>query len=201
MTITNGYATIAEFKSRFYPVGIVDITDDAVIEAIIEAVSRLIDERTGRRFYKNTTDETRYYTAQRGDELIVDDLVSITTLKTDEDGDRTYETTWAATDYDLLPYNAALDGKPYFMIQTSPNGDYSFPLVEKGIQISGVFGWPAVPKMIKEACLIQSSRLFKRKDAPFGVTGTAEMGQLSVIARLDPDVTILVDPYRHLNVG
>jgi hypothetical protein len=41
-------------------------------------------------------------------------------------------------------------------------------------------------------------RLYKRKDAPFGVVGStsAEMGQLMVIPKLDPDVKFLLDAYK-----
>ena len=57
----------------------------------------------------------------------MDDLLSVTTLKTDEDGDRTYEITWATTDYDLMPYNATLESQaqPYSHLQTTPDGDYT----------------------------------------------------------------------------
>ena len=65
----------------------------------------------------------------------------------------------------------------------------------------GKFGWCAVPDVIAEACLIQAQRLFKRRDAIFGVVGSAEMGQLVTIAKLDPDVQMLLMAYRKLTVG
>ena len=66
----------------------------------------------------------------------------------------------------------------------------------------GKFGYGATaPKAVSEACIIQSTRLFRRKDAPFGVTGASDMGQASVIARLDPDVRFLLAPYRRITVG
>ena len=195
MTITNGYATLAEYKAQFFPTDQSDTADDATIELVIEAASRAIDDHCFRRFYKNTVDETRYYSAEFDNILFVDDLVSITTLKTDEDGDRTYEQTWVATDYDLQPFNASLKSEPYGWIETTPNGSYSFPNTAKGVQIVGVFGWPSTPKQIKEACLLQAHRLFKRKDAPFGVAGTGELGQVVMINKLDPDVLSLLSPW------
>ena len=119
MAITNGYCTAAELKSWL---GITDATDDTILEVAIESVSRWIDDYCWRRFYKNTEDETRYYTAPSSYYLHTDDIVSITTLKTDDDGDRTYETTWATTDYDLIPYNATVLGVPYTSIVVSPEG-------------------------------------------------------------------------------
>ena len=52
------------------------------------------------------------------------------------------------------------------------------------------------PEDIQRACLIQSIRLFKRKDAPFGVVGPNEFGQSTILVKFDPDVQMLLDPYR-----
>ncbi len=56
------------------------------------------------------------------------------------------------------------------------------------------------PGPVIEACLIQAARIWKRKDAPFGVTGATEFGQASVIVRLDPDVRQLLSTYRWIAV-
>lgn len=183
------YCTRAEFKAA---AGITDTTDDTIIDAVLEGTSRMIDRYCGRRFYVTDDDETRYFAPEYANELFSDDIVTITTLKTDADGDRTYETTWATTDYDLLPHNAAPDGKPYTRITVAPQGRYSFPTFRKGVQIVGTFGYPAIPADVHTACVIQALRLFKRKDAPFGVVGSAEMGQLLVMSKLDPDVEMLL---------
>ena len=193
MTITNGYCTLAQIKARLE---IDDFKDDSILESVVQGVSRSIDAMTGRRFFSTTADETRYYTADFSDVLYTDDLLSITTLKTDDDGDRTFENTWTTDDYDLLPDNAAVDGKPYTRIELAPYGDYTFPAgTRKGVQIVGRFGYNATdshPDVVREACLIQSARIFKRKDAPFGVVGSPEMGQLQPLARIDPDVELML---------
>lgn len=196
MAVTNGYCTVAELKAWS---DIPDTNDDAIMETVINSVSRWIDDYCWRRFYKNTEDETRYYTAQGGLVIYTDDIVSITTLKTDDDGDRTYETTWAATDYDLLPYNATLLGVPYTKIEVSTEGDYTFPRVRKGVQIVGVFGWDSVPATIKQATLIQCHRIFKRKNSPYGVAGTTQLGVLQLIPNLDSDVKLMLDPFKRMH--
>lgn len=198
MPITNGYATLNELKARL---GISDTDADTILENVIEAVSRWIDSFTARRFY--AVSETRYYTAEWPDLLLLgDDLLSVTTLKTDDDGDRVYETTWASTDYDLEPYNATLDGKPYTQIRITPNGRYTFPGTRRGVEIAGSFGYAATtPDVVNEACLLQSERIYKRKDAPFGVTGAPEVGISTVIPRLDPDVRTMLEPLRKMHVG
>lgn len=178
--------------------------DEQAMEQVIEGVSRQIDDYCGRRFYTTKLDETRYFTAVFRDELFVDDLVSVTSLATDENGDRTYSAAWLASDYDLQPYNAALDGKPYTTIAVAPSGNQIFPArLPKGVRIVGKFGWPRIPAAAREACLVQSARLWKRKDAPFGVAGTTELGDLrmvikSLVPRLDQDVEMLLAGLRRL---
>ncbi len=50
-----------------------------------------------------------------------------------------------------------------------------------------------VPAMIKQACLIQMARWFKRQDSPFGVLGSPEFGNYTrLLNRLDPDVEVLL---------
>lgn len=202
MTITAGLCTLSEIRARLQ-FQADDAADDTMLESIVQGVSRLIDNYCGRKFYADTVDATRYYTAEFATVLFLDDdLISVTTLKTDADGDRTYETTWATTDYDLEPLNAALDGAPYTRISVPPSGNYTFPTIAKGVQLVGKFGYAAtVPSPVKEACLLQCERIYKRKDAVFGVIGSAEMGQMMVLPKLDPDVQLLLSGYQRVRVG
>jgi hypothetical protein len=55
------------------------------------------------------------------------------------------------------------------------------------VRVMAKWGWPAVPDVVVTACLIQAQRLYKRKDSPEGVIGSAEWGVVRV-ARIDPDV-------------
>ena len=86
------------------------------------------------------------------------------------------------------------------MICTTPEGNYSFPVgIRKGVKIAGSWGYATlVPAQVREACLIQAARVFKRKDAPFGVTGIADLGELRMISKLDPDVEAMLAPLRRL---
>lgn len=183
------YTTVPTLKARL---GITDSVDDAVLGACIAAASRAIEDYTDRKFYAVTA--TRYFTAQDDATLFVDDLLSVTSIDTD-DGNRSYPHSWAAADYDLEPYNST----PYTRIRIAPTGTESWPVgLPKGVRIVGSWGYSAkTPTAVEEACLIQASRLFKRKDAPFGVAGTAEAGTMA-LPRIDPDVRMLLEPYRRL---
>jgi hypothetical protein len=200
MTITNGYTTLNEYKQRFYDEGTGDTKDDAAIESVITGISRAIDSICWQRFFTTAANETRYFTADFGAWLrLPERIISISTLKTDNDNDRTYENTWAVTDYDLMPYNASLDGEPYRWIEATPNGDYSFPTgVRKGVEISGKFGWSSAPQAIVEACLLGSHRLMARRNSPYGVSGAAALGNLTLTVqqlKSDPDFMELISPY------
>lgn len=196
MAITNGYCTLDELKARL---DLLDTANDAVLEQTIEAASRTVDMLCSRHFYAST--ETRYYTPEFWDELRMDDLVSVTTLKTDEDADGVYETTWGATDFVLDPPNAASDGRPYTRVAITPAGAHAFPMYQRrGVQITGSFGWPSVPVAIREATLMLAARYFKRKDAPMGAQiGNADMGALTIPGK-DPDVDRLLMGYRAFDV-
>lgn len=59
-----------------------------------------------------------------------------------------------------------------------------------------------VPAPVKYACMLQASRWFKRKDAPFGISGSPEMqGEMRLLAKLDPDVEVLLDSVDYLAAG
>lgn len=194
MAITNGYLTLSELKGWL---DISDTNDDAQLELAIEAASRAIDEFCGRRFWQAS--ETRYYTAC-GDVVRVDDLVSISTLKTDAAGDGTFETTWASGDYTLEPFNAAVEGRPYLKVSRSRVGSYAFPRAARGVEIVGTFGWPSVPTEVKQACVMQAHRFFRvGREAAMGIAhlaGVDGVGGMRLTSRLSPDVQVLLADLR-----
>ena len=132
------YATIADIKGVL---GITSTTDDTVIRKIAESASRSIDQYTNRTFVAYTG--TKVFDGVR--ELWIPDLLSITTLKTDDNDDATYENTWATTDY--IEYGVGIEDTlntyPRIRLETHPNGDYnSFASgVKKGVQIAGLWGY------------------------------------------------------------
>jgi len=104
----------------------------------LNSASRFIDEYCARIF--SVLQDTRYYDGA-GDTLWLgdDDILAITTLKLDEDGDGTYEKTMATTDYHLIPYNEVVKQ----WIEINANGAYGAFAggVKKGVEIAGTFGY------------------------------------------------------------
>lgn len=157
--------------------------DDVKLESVVEAISRAIDDLTGTRFYTTAENEERFFTASRGNIVRPGDVLSVGELATDSEGDRTYGTVWAETDYDLWPYNAALDGQPYSALKVAPRGAQWFPTISKGVRLTAKFGFSSsAPAQVNESCVLAGEKLFKRRDAIFGVVGGPETGELRYIA-------------------
>lgn len=194
MAISQGYSSLAEVKSALR---ITDSIDDSLLEMAIESASRLLDAYTARSFY-NAGTASRYFVADNDWLTNIDDAIAITEVATDTSADGTYDIIWQASDYQLEPLNGRIDGlaMPYNAIRAV--GDYTFPIWggEALVKVTGTWGFSAVPTAIKQATIIQASRIFKRLDSPLGVLSSPDLGFIRVGSRLDPDVAQLVDNYR-----
>ena len=134
----HSYSSIGEVKNVL---GITSTTDDTMIRKICESASQSIDKYTNRHFY--TQSATKIFDGAVT--LWVPDLLSITTLKTDEDGDYDYDNTYDTGDYILygVGIEDTLNTYPKIRIEIDPNGDYSSFAsgYKKGVQIAGVWGY------------------------------------------------------------
>jgi hypothetical protein len=193
MAITNGYATLIDVKNALR---ITDALDDQLIETAIESASRMIDGYSARTF-SNAGSAVRDFAATDDLTVIIDDAITITQVESTDEVGGSY-TVWKPTDYQLEPLNSRSDGlyMPYTGLRAV--NDYAFPVVDQQalVRVTGVWGWPSIPVAIKQATIIQASRLFKRLDSPLGVAGFGDMGAIRVGRYLDPDVEQLVMPYR-----
>lgn len=193
------YATLAELKGY---VGITDTADDVTLQLALDAAALQVDQFCDRTFAADASPTVRYYSPTDPGRLDIDPISTLTGLivATDENGDGTYETTWTInTDYRVEPVNAGAAGQPWTWLTAL--GTRWFPRLQyrPGVSVTARFGWPGgvAPAAVKQATLLQASRLWKRKDAPFGVAGSVEFGsELRLLAKLDPDVESLLRPYR-----
>jgi len=193
MPMTNPYATLAQVKAALR---ITDSVDDSLLEMAIESASRLIDGYTYRYFY-NAGTAVRNFAAEDSYLVNIDDLVSLSELKTTDEIGSEY-TTWNATDYQLQPVNGKQDGLniPYTSILAVDDKLFNTLGSQALVRITGVWGWSSVPIAVTQATIIQSSRIYKRLDSPLGVAGFGDLGAIRVGRSLDPDVEQLVMPYR-----
>jgi len=204
MAISNGYATLAEIKQYL---SITDSTDNDLLEHAVESASRSIDRIANRRFYADASASARSYRVSSPVILYLDDISSTSGLivKTDDDGDGTFETTLTIdTDFVLDPLTAASLGRPFTQV-TVVSTSKTFPIfpgllqngLRPGVQVTAKWGWPEVPDDIRQACLILSADLYKRKDSPGGVIGLGDLGAVRM-SPLGRDVTNIVRAYQKI---
>jgi hypothetical protein len=178
-----------------------DIQDDTALEAAILTASRMVDDYTGRFFYRDGTTGspvTRYYTPDDWWICNTDDFISLNEIATDENFNQSYTTVWAASDYMVEPINNPRRGWPFTRILAVDS--YLFPrLYPQTVRIKAVWGWTSIPNEIQMATKLQASRLFIRRQSPFGIAGTPDLGTVRLSSRLDPDVEALIRPFRRLN--
>lgn len=209
MAIVNGYATLADVKAA---ARITDSVDDSLLELSIESASREIDSYTERVFYQTGSAGTpvvRVYVPQDGFVVETDDIVSVTTIKTDSTGDGTFDTTWSAGDYQLEPLNGLVGGIATPFTRIRAVGTYLWPTYEPrnvdanqaSVQVTGVFGFASVPTAVRQACILASLKAFKRYESPTGVLGFSDIGAVRVGTKLDPDVERLIQPYRKVRMA
>jgi hypothetical protein len=117
--------------------------DDAEMFQLLLAVSDWVDRHCNRHFYPRT--QTLVFDGDGSARLLIPDLIALTTLKEDTAEDKTFATTWAATDYWLTPYNAEATehwGQPYTQIRVRTKGAQDvFTKGEQTFQITGRWGY------------------------------------------------------------
>ena len=202
------YVTVQEVREHLGDTG--GTVDAGQLEAKIRGVSRAVDRWCRRRFWTSPTATPRTYWPEKpdgrsswSDRAWVDDIATATgvVVKTDPSADGTsYQTTWAAGDFELGPYsNAAADGGAHAFWRIQAVGDRRFRWTPRpGLQVTARWGWSQVPDQVREAALLKAVALFKRKDAPFGVAGFNAFGPVR-ITRQDHDVVELLDTYRRID--
>lgn len=199
------YATLSELKVYVgIPTG--DVVDDAVLTLALDAATAQVDAYCDRTFTAESVVSTRDYQATETGLLDIEPISTTTGLivQTDDNNDGTFETTWTlGTDYRLEPINAAAHSLPWTRLVALGTRWFPRPKYRPGVRVTAKYGWPGgtAPAPVKKATLILASKLFKRKDAPFGVAGTVEYGSELRILAGDQDAERLLKPYRRLWVA
>lgn len=195
------YATLPDLKTRM---DIGDTIDDARLTEALESASREIDAWCDRRFDQDVVATARLFRPVDDSLIVTDDFYSTTGLvvATDPSGAGSYATTWAASDYQLEPLNGVRYGQPGWPFdRIVAVGTLTVPTGSRrpAVKVTAMWGWPAVPANVREACLIIAAESFKLGDAPFGVAGFGEFGPVRV--RMNSRAQQLLDPYRRLSMG
>lgn len=186
------YADVEQLKA-WLTIPVSDNTRDTALTAALDSASRYIDEHCGRRFYLDAEASARTYVADLSPArtaILVDDIGALDGLAVETGGT-------ALTGYRTFPSDAIVQEYP--IIALVADGGWS----AKGtrtVTVTARWGWPTIPGPVVQAALIQAARLWKRKDSPEGVIGSADWGAIRT-SRVDPDVMALLSAYRHTKVA
>lgn len=202
MALGDAYVSVQEIKNH---TEIPDTAEDTELDAVRSAVSRLVERWCGRTFNGAGSATARVFEPLDYDLVIVDDFSTNTGLVVEHDSllDDTYATAITSANYTLSPRNNVVDGQtghPYRIIKTT-NG-YTFTVSEgrPTVRITARWGWTAVPADVKQACLLECARVFRRKYTPDGLLAETSAGVAGYAVRvpteLDRTSQTLLAPYR-----
>jgi hypothetical protein len=192
------YATLTQLKADL-GINTTDSTRDTQLTEKLDAAAAAIDDYCGRTFTAAGSPATartlqprgRIQRTDEGERLLVPDIGSTTDLVIETGSTAAGWDAVTSTRYEVEPTNAAAEGEPYtailLMSGTWPTS------VGTRVRVTARWGWPAVPDVVEQANLLLAARLWKRKDSPEGIIGSAEWGVLR-LSRTDPDVVTLLGP-------
>ncbi len=173
----------------------------------VQAATSWVNGHCGRHF--NQVTETRTFMPRDVYELVIDDIVSVTSFTLDYNGAGVYDTSWVQdVNYQLVrgmdEFNMLASGepRPYTRARvTNVAGAgnwfpfiYPFSRLDR-VKITGAWGWPAVPAAVRNASLQLAVEMYKLKDAPFGVAGSIDLGAIRIVGA-NPMIGLLLEPYR-----
>lgn len=192
------YASLVHYKAE---ISETDADNDDLHMVELEEASRVIDRlcRVAAGWFAPVSATTRTFDVltSQASRLPIGPLQSVTTLKTDEAGDRTFETTWATTDYRLYP----LAGPPYTEVRVDDyQGRYLFPAGQARVQIVGTWGDEVgvVPLPIQRATRLLANRYRVRPNTPEALM--AGTNNMMALGAHDPDVMTILRDGGYINV-
>jgi hypothetical protein len=193
------YCTLQELKQALR---ITDNIDDALLNSSIDAASRFIDGYCQRSFPVASGTSIRDYTPSgRYEPLYIDDATDIVSVKIDDDLDYSFATVLRNDiDFQKEPLRPTVDGLafPYYRLLPVEDGYWPTWMQRATVRVEATYGWAEVPNAVNTACILQASRLYTRFSSPVGVVSFGDMGAIRVSRFLDPDVELLLTPFRKL---
>ena len=216
------YATLAALKDR------VDLNSstqhDTVLLSLIVASSEKLDRYCNRPdgFLSVATATAHTYAGNGKAVQWIDECTSITTVAVKASVTDTTYTDWTTSDWQAGrgdPLSPDLNHTPYQFITVTPWGSYGYftsgrYMGQRGftpepgstgrgvatIQVTAKWGYATtVPTDIREACLMQAVRWWKRYQSGMSDTlASGELGTLLYTTSIDPDVASILKGGRYI---
>jgi hypothetical protein len=210
----SNYATAAEMRAQINKTSIVD---DAILTAILSAAEKVINGFCNRPdgFIALAVATARKYAGQGLYYLAIDETPEITLVEVKKSSSDSLYTAWASGDWIAFsgdPKDPNFNRTPYTMLMVDPTGSQSIftsgvykqragfkPDSETSrgvptVQVTAKWGYATtVPADIKEACIMQAARWYKRLEGAMSdALASGELGQLLYRQSLDPDLKMIL---------
>jgi len=189
------YASLGDLKSA---IRITDTDSDGLLQVALDAATEAINEHCNRTFVASPDATLRYFEPEGG-AVVTDDIYTTDGLLVSVGGVNIPKAVPdVSAGYTLLPENAAATDEPYtgFYYQSFPLSAWPllFAVRRARVAVTAKWGYAAeVPAAVKMACLLQASRWFARRNSPYGIAGSPELGsELRLLAKLDADVAVML---------
>lgn len=189
------YASLGDLKSA---IRITDTDSDGLLQVALDAATEAIDEHCNRTFVASVVATARVFSPIAG-RVVTDDFYTTDELIISVGGTPIPAAVpFVSAGYILTPENAIAIGEPYTGFDYTSFPISAFPLLwaiqRADTTVTAKWGYAAdIPPAVNMACLLQASRWFARRNSPYGVAGSPEMGsELRLLAKLDPDVAVML---------
>lgn len=187
--------------------GIGDTVDDNRLTLAADAATQMVQAYCDRHFVQQAAATARVFVASTPWLVEVDDISTTTGLvvKTDEDNDGVFETTWATGDYQLEPLNGKMGGQnwPYTRLRAIQSREWPSDFGQAVVEVTARWGWANpdddthyLPQPVEQAAQIQGVSIFKSADAPLGIAGFGDIGIMRLRQAMHPVAAALLAPYR-----
>lgn len=189
--MANTYTNASEIRAAMEK-SFKDATQESLLNTLASRASRVVDAMTKVEdgYWYVTASSTRYFSGNGKSYQYVTPMAASPTLVAIAEtgitdtatGSGGSYTTLGQADYDLWPYNASLEGRPYERIDLYRNSSYGpFPKLPKSVKVQAKFGYAsdAPPDDIKHATIACAGWLWKRGQGAFeDAVGNSTLGML-----------------------
>lgn len=152
-----------------------------LLESSVLAASRGVNLFCHRQFNRADVATPRVYTPLSRDYVCTDDFWTTEDLVIALDnGSGLYTTILSPSDYVLKPVNGVVNGEPGWPFWRIKLRGYATFGRGSSVQVTAKWGWESVPENVKEATKLLANEGFASKDAPLGVVGTSQFGEVRV---------------------
>jgi len=180
-SVSNTYVGIDDLNVRM---GITGTSNDGGLWMTLSSASRAVDRYCNRHFF--VLEETRLFDIDDPAQVTIPDLVSVTELLEDLDGDRVFETTRSASDYALYPLNASPgseSGRPYGRIRSDlGNTATEFARGRSRVSIEGRWGYR-----------FQLADTGSTVNSGGGISASVTIVAVDAVTELEAGMTIVID--------